>query len=108
MSEGAVTQIGDNLKRLCGMHAISQETLASHVGLSKQGLNNIVVGRSQPSLPTAQKLAEAFGIGVDDLAADTLTCIRAAAQSMDEAPIFAEEERRNASMVERVKAAKKR
>lgn len=107
MSDGSAAQIGDNLKRLCGMHSISQEALASHVGLSKQGLNNIVVGRSQPSLATAQKLAEAFGIRIDDLAADTISCVRAAANAMDAAPIFVEAEASSAAFVAKVTKAKR-
>lgn len=82
-----MSEVGDNIKRLCGMHLVSQEELARHVGLSKQGLNNVVVGRSQPSIVTAQKIAEAFGIGVDALLTNYYECVSAAAAAMQEAPI---------------------
>lgn len=82
-----MSEIGQNVKRLCGMHLASQEHLARVVAMSKQGLNNIVVGRSQPGIATAQKIAAAFGVTIDELAADEIRCVQAGAANMDRAPI---------------------
>ena len=79
--------IGANLRRLAGMHGLLQRELAAHLGLSDQGLWNILNGRSEPRTRTVQLCAQAFGITVDDLLADTGSCLRAAAAAYERAPI---------------------
>ena len=68
--------IGTNLRHLVGMHNLLQREVAAYIGLSPQGLWNILNGRSEP-----------FGVTIDDLFADTGTCLRAAARSYERAPI---------------------
>jgi transcriptional regulator with XRE-family HTH domain len=82
-------RLGTNLRHLLGMHNISQRRLACHLGLSPQGLWNILHGRSEPRTRTAQRIARAFGITVDVLLADTGTCVRAAAGEFEHAPVRA-------------------
>lgn len=82
-------RLGTNLKHLSGMHDISQRDLAEHLGLSVQGLWNILHGRSEPRLRTAERIAIAFAIPLDSLFADTGACLRDAARSFEQAPIRA-------------------
>ena len=85
MSRGG--QLGVNLRHLAGMHDISQRELAGYLGLSAQGIWNIVHGRSEPRLRTAERMATAFAIPVDLLFADTGVCVRGAAAVFEQAPL---------------------
>jgi transcriptional regulator with XRE-family HTH domain len=69
------------------MHDLLQREVAAHIGLSAQGLWNILNGKSEPGSATLRKCAHAFGVTVDELFADTGTCLRAAARSYEVAPI---------------------
>jgi transcriptional regulator with XRE-family HTH domain len=79
--------IGTNLRHLVGMHDLLQREVAAYVGLSTQGLWNILNGRSEPRTGTVRDIARAFGVSIDDLFADTGTCLRAAAAGYEAAPI---------------------
>jgi DNA-binding XRE family transcriptional regulator len=79
--------IGTNLRHLLGMHDLQQGQLAAYVGLSPQGMWNILNGRSQPRMSTAHALATAFGVRIDDLFTATGDCVRAAADAFDRAPV---------------------
>lgn len=46
---------------------ITQEDLATAVGVSRQSIISIERGRYIPSLPLAMRMAEFFGCGVNDL-----------------------------------------
>ncbi len=81
--------LGTNLRHLLGMHNVSQQKLARYLGLSPQGLWNILHGRSEPRSRTAQRIAAAFGITMDALFADTGSCVRAAAGVFERAPVRA-------------------
>lgn len=82
-------QLGTNLRHLSGMHDVSQRDLADYLGLSVQGVWNILHGRSEPRLRTAERIAHAFAISLDCLSADTGRCMREAAESFERAPIRA-------------------
>jgi transcriptional regulator with XRE-family HTH domain len=82
-------RVGVNLRHLLGLHDVSQQDLARYLGLSPQGLWNILHGRSEPRSRTAHGLAVAFGVSLDVLFADTGTCVRAAAGVFERAPIRA-------------------
>jgi transcriptional regulator with XRE-family HTH domain len=82
-------RVGTNLRHLLGLHDVSQQELARYLGLSPQGLWNILHGRSEPRTRTAHALAVAFGISLDALFADTGTSVRAAAAVFERAPIRA-------------------
>jgi transcriptional regulator with XRE-family HTH domain len=81
--------LGSNLRHLLGMHNVSQQRLARYLGLSPQGLWNILHGRSEPRSRTAQRIAAAFGITMDALFADTGSCLRAGAGVFERAPVRA-------------------
>jgi transcriptional regulator with XRE-family HTH domain len=83
----APASLGTNLRHLLGMHNVSQQRLARYLGLSPQGLWNILHGRSEPRSRTAQAIAAAFGITMDALFADTGSCVRAAAGVFERAPV---------------------
>src|SRR3954462_12619117 len=79
--------IGMNLRHLVGMHDLLQREVAAYIGLSPQGLWNILNGRSEPRSRTVRDCAHAFGISIDDLIGDTGDCLRAAAANYENAPI---------------------
>src|SRR5438876_6829977 len=87
--------LGTNLRHLLGMHDVSQQRLARYLGLSPQGLWNIVHNRSEPRSRTARRIAAAFGITMDALFADTGSCVRAAAGVFERAPVRALGEERD-------------
>ena len=71
------------------MHGLLQRELASYLGLSEQGLWNILSGRSEPRTRTVQLCARTFGITVDELLGPTGNCLRAAALVYEQAPVRA-------------------
>jgi transcriptional regulator with XRE-family HTH domain len=79
--------IGTNLRHLVGMHDLLQREVAAYIGLSPQGMWNILNGRSEPRSRTVRDCAHAFGVTIDELFADTGTCLRAAALNYERAPI---------------------
>jgi DNA-binding XRE family transcriptional regulator len=81
------TQIGENLRRLAGLHLASMESLQEEVGVSRQTIFNVSSGRSVPTWNTVTGMAKAFGITTDELAADAQTCLRAAIDHLYDAPI---------------------
>jgi transcriptional regulator with XRE-family HTH domain len=83
----AAPSLGTNVRHLLGMHNVSQQRLARYLGMSPQGLWNILHGRSEPRSRTAQGIAAAFGITMDALFADTGSCVRAAAGVFERAPV---------------------
>lgn len=46
---------------------ISQQDLADNVGLSRQSVNSIELGKFNPSVITALKIARYFGLRVEDV-----------------------------------------
>lgn len=57
----------NKLKELRAIRKMTQEELASHIGVSRQTVNAIEKDKFDPSLTTAFKLARLFGISVEDL-----------------------------------------
>ena len=79
--------IGETIRALAGMHGVRQDELAARVGISKQALNNIIRGRANPSLVTANKIALLFGVSTDHLLGDTRAALLEAADVYYVAPI---------------------
>jgi transcriptional regulator with XRE-family HTH domain len=80
-------RVGENTRRLMGMHLLTQEELGEMIGLSRQGMNNILMGSSEPRTSTLFKIAEVFGIdNPRALTEDAATCLAAAIEGFDQAP----------------------
>jgi DNA-binding XRE family transcriptional regulator len=79
--------VGENLKRLAGMHLLSQDQVGALAGIGKQSTWQIIAGKNGPSLKTAMKWADAFGIDVRDLHGPPGDCMRAAALAFDTCPV---------------------
>ena len=45
----------------------SQQDLAERLGVSRQSVNAIETGRYDPSLPLAFRIAEVFGLPIEDI-----------------------------------------
>jgi transcriptional regulator with XRE-family HTH domain len=83
--------LAENIRRLSGMHLVSNEELAEYLGVSRQAVQAIVspdpAKRSKPSLDTYLKLADAFGIDPNTLRQEPVECLREAVEHFEEAPI---------------------
>ena len=49
------------------LQRLSQADLAQRLGVSRQSVNAIETGRSDPSLALAFRIAELFGLGVEEI-----------------------------------------
>jgi transcriptional regulator with XRE-family HTH domain len=78
--------IGENTARLAGMHLLTQVDLRRALGMSRQGISNLVLGRSEPTIATAQAVADFFGVTVADLLAGAQECLRAGVEAFEQAP----------------------
>ena len=58
----AVVYIGDNLKRLRVLNALTQEQLADRAGLSSAAVARIERNEAQPHMTTLRKLSVALGV----------------------------------------------
>lgn len=58
-------EIGIKLKHLRKSRKITQQELSDRVGLQRSTLSNYEIGRRSPHLKELQRLAEAFGVGLD-------------------------------------------
>ena len=56
-----------DLPALRAARGLSQGALGEALGVSRQTINSIEVGRYDPSLTLANRLARFFGLGVEEL-----------------------------------------
>jgi putative transcriptional regulator len=59
--------VNDHLRALRAERGWSQQHLADLLGVSRQNINAIETGRFDPSLPLAFKLAELFGLAIENV-----------------------------------------
>lgn len=59
-------KLNNRLRVLRPGKEISQQLLADEVGISRQTVNSIERGKFNPSVVTALKMAECFGVTVED------------------------------------------
>ena len=59
--------LGDNLRRLMGLHALSARHLSALIGLSSQALSELMSGKRNPSLSTVHVLGHFFEIPLQRL-----------------------------------------
>ena len=57
----------DNLTELRKLHHMSQDELAEQINVSRQTLSKYETGESLPDIEKCKKLADVFGVTVDDL-----------------------------------------
>ena len=57
----------NRLKDLRGERGWSQQHLAERLEVSRQSVNAIETGRYDPSLPLAFRIAELFGLAIEDI-----------------------------------------
>ena len=57
----------DNLTELRKLHHMSQDELAEQINVSRQTLSKYETGESLPDIEKCTKLADVFGVTVDDL-----------------------------------------
>ena len=55
------------IQELRKQRKLSQEELANHVGVTRQTITSLEVGKYTASLPLAFKLARYFGCSIEDL-----------------------------------------
>jgi transcriptional regulator with XRE-family HTH domain len=70
-----------------GMHLLEQRELAQAVGMTKQGIWQIVSARNMPRWENVAKLAEVFGVETRDLIGDAEAAVLAGARAFPHAPI---------------------
>lgn len=68
----------NRLRVLRAERAWSQADLADHLGVSRQTINAIEVGKYDPSLPLAFKIARLFGLRIEEIFSDDSTDAKAA------------------------------
>jgi transcriptional regulator with XRE-family HTH domain len=83
----ASIQLAENLRRLMGMHQVDQQQLAAYLGMTKQGIWQIVSARSMPRPSTLAKIAAAFGVEESDLFAAPDASVLAGARAFRTAPV---------------------
>jgi putative transcriptional regulator len=59
--------VTNQLRALRGQREWTQEDLASRLGVSRQTVIAIETGRYDPSLPLAFKIAEVFGLKIEEI-----------------------------------------
>jgi len=60
-------KLGKNLKKIRTQKQMSQGDIARALEVDKGYISNIENGKKNPTLSTLARLAEALGVGVDDL-----------------------------------------
>lgn len=68
----------NRLRVLRAERAWSQADLADHLGVSRQTINAIEVGKYDPSLPLAFKIARLFGLPIEEIFSDDSADAKAA------------------------------
>ncbi len=54
--------VADHIKQLCEKHKMSKYRLAQLTGMSQTAVGNIISKASIPTLPTLEKICDAFGM----------------------------------------------
>ena len=59
--------MNNRLRELREAEGWSQGDLAERIGVSRQSINAIETGKYDPSLPLAFRLANLFGLGIEEI-----------------------------------------
>jgi len=67
-NKNSISKIGKNIKRIRQKKGISQDRLSKRADLALNTIVNIESGKSpNPTIETLQKIANAFGVSIEDL-----------------------------------------
>lgn len=66
--------IGEKLKRLRKEKGVSQDFVAQELHVSRQAVSKWELNEALPDLDNAKRLSEMFGVSIDYLVKDELTC----------------------------------
>ncbi|MED2945468.1 helix-turn-helix transcriptional regulator [Bacillus swezeyi] len=58
---------GERLKKCRKLKGYSQEEMAGFLGITRQGYGKYEIGKSEPDIPTLEKLSNILGVSVDYL-----------------------------------------
>jgi transcriptional regulator with XRE-family HTH domain len=67
MMEGIQNSLGTKLRLLRARAGITQEVAAERIGITQESLSQLERNRRQPYMPTLVKLAEGYGVPVEEL-----------------------------------------
>jgi transcriptional regulator with XRE-family HTH domain len=70
MSGPSAQSFAARLRRIRTAAGVSGYKLAELSGMSKQAISSLELGKRQPTLETAKKLARALGVSLDELTGD--------------------------------------
>lgn len=62
-----IQKIGQNIKRIREKKGITQIDLAYECGFEKGNMSRIEAGRTNPTIKTLAKIAEALGVSITDI-----------------------------------------
>lgn len=60
-------KLGKNLKRIRTKKGITQADIARSLGVSRGFVSNLENGKTNPTLATISKIADAIGVGIEEL-----------------------------------------
>jgi len=61
------TKLGQNLKKIRTKKGISQGDISRKLNMDRGYISNVENGKKNPTLNTLEKIADALGVGIDDL-----------------------------------------
>lgn len=65
--KGEAEKLGNNLRRIRTEKGISQGDIAKSLGVSRGFVSNVENGKTNPTLSTITRLANAVGVSTDEL-----------------------------------------
>jgi len=61
------SKLGQNLKKIRNKKGISQGDISRKLNMDRGYISSVENGKRNPTLSTLEKIAQALGVGVDDL-----------------------------------------
>lgn len=68
--QAAKSRVAENVARLLAEHGMSQQALANKTGENKMMISRVVRGEHDPGIGLISRIAEAFGMSIDELLSD--------------------------------------
>jgi len=67
----------ENVRHYVGLHGITYGELAQRAGLSREWLSKMLAGKSNPTLPVCERIAEALGVSLEAMVAEPVSAVSA-------------------------------